>query len=103
VIFLYPGSTVITSLSDYEAKPKHCFIIRIQKTKLNITPMPLEKARPFIFKSVFIGDYNNSNQLGTIANLESIVDGLLLPYQSGPLLPLVRIKVSILLDRLHGL
>ena len=101
VIFLYPGSTVITSLSDYEAKPKHCFIVRIQRTKLNITPIPLERARPFIYKSVIISDYNNSNQLGIIPNLQRIVDGLLQQYNNSLFLPLMRIKVFILLDRLH--
>ena len=49
---LYMGSTTITSLIDAEAKPKHCFILKVSKTKFNILPIPLKEARQFIYGQI---------------------------------------------------
>ncbi|KAH8377786.1 hypothetical protein KR093_007112, partial [Drosophila rubida] len=52
-----PGSSVATSLSEGEAKKKHVGILEIYKTKFNLTPLPLQTVRPFIFDSVIIADW----------------------------------------------
>jgi len=49
---LYLGSTVVTSLIDSEAKPKHCFILDLQKTDFKLEPIPLKTARPFIYDQI---------------------------------------------------
>jgi len=49
---LYMGSTVVTSLIDSEAKPKHCFIIEVLDKKFRISPIPLKTARPLLYGQV---------------------------------------------------
>ena len=92
VVFLYPGSTVATSLSDFESKPKHCFVLQIQRVKFNITPIPLEKVRPFFFKNIYLADYISGGVTPNDA-LEEIIHKILQEH-IGIMLPLVRLKVN---------
>ena len=50
--FLQPGSTVATSLIAAEAKPKHCFLLRVDGIKYNVQPIRLDNVRPFAYDSV---------------------------------------------------
>jgi hypothetical protein len=50
---LQPGSTVATSLSEPESKPKACFCLEICKQVFRLSPRLLRSVRPFKFKAVF--------------------------------------------------
>jgi double-strand break repair protein MRE11 len=39
VHFLQPGSTAITSLIEAEAKPKHCFLLKIKEQAFTCQPI----------------------------------------------------------------
>ena len=46
---LQPGSTVATSLSEPESKPKHCFLLELHEDQFRSEPIPLRTVRPFKF------------------------------------------------------
>ena len=51
VSFLYPGSSVATSMIEIESKQKHCFILKLTKNKkFEVEPIPLKTVRPLLFK-----------------------------------------------------
>eukprot|EP01022_Parablepharisma_sp_SALTPOND_P002168 TRINITY_DN108915_c0_g1_i1.p2 TRINITY_DN108915_c0_g1~~TRINITY_DN108915_c0_g1_i1.p2 ORF type:complete len:483 (+),score=44.19 TRINITY_DN108915_c0_g1_i1:77-1450(+) len=49
---LYMGSTVVTSLIDSEAKPKHCFVVDVLDKKFRVTPIRLKAARPLVYGQI---------------------------------------------------
>ena len=49
---LQPGSTVATSLSEPESKPKHCFLLHIHQDEFMVQNIPLRTSRPFKFQPV---------------------------------------------------
>jgi hypothetical protein len=49
---LQPGSTVATSLSEPESKPKHCFVLDIKGEHYRFDAVRLRTVRPFKFKAV---------------------------------------------------
>lgn len=51
-VIAQPGSSVATSLSEQEAKPKHCFSLEICRDAFRLTPLALGTVRPFKFKTV---------------------------------------------------
>lgn len=51
-VIAQPGSSVATSLSEQEAKPKHCFALEVCRDAFRLTPLSLVTARPFKFKTV---------------------------------------------------
>ncbi|VDL19927.1 unnamed protein product [Hymenolepis diminuta] len=51
-----PGSSVITSLSEGEAIPKSVGLLEIQGRKFNVTQLPLQSVRKFIFEDIVLQD-----------------------------------------------
>jgi len=51
-----PGSTVATSLSDGETKPKHCALLLINRRNFKLRKLPLETVRPFYFEDVVLSE-----------------------------------------------
>jgi double-strand break repair protein MRE11 len=49
---LQPGSTVATSLSEGESKPKHVFVLEIRGLQFRCTPIPLRCIRPFGLRNI---------------------------------------------------
>ncbi|RKP05540.1 Mre11 DNA-binding presumed domain-containing protein [Thamnocephalis sphaerospora] len=47
-----PGSSVATSLSEGESKPKHVGLLHIQGTKFTMEKIPLRTVRPFVMQDV---------------------------------------------------
>ena len=53
VHFLQPGSTVVTSYAESEAKPKHCFVLKVKRDgAFTVKPLRLRCVRRFLFKDV---------------------------------------------------
>ena len=46
------GSTVQTSLTEGEAKQKHCMMLEIRGSQWRTTPIPLRTVRPFVFDNL---------------------------------------------------
>eukprot|EP00178_Gracilaria_changii_P004219 TRINITY_DN165_c0_g1_i1.p1 TRINITY_DN165_c0_g1~~TRINITY_DN165_c0_g1_i1.p1 ORF type:complete len:828 (+),score=152.73 TRINITY_DN165_c0_g1_i1:351-2834(+) len=51
-----PGSTVATSLTQGESKPKHCILLEIYRGKLKHRPVPLYTVRNFEFEDIALSD-----------------------------------------------
>ena len=47
-----PGSSVVTSLSEGEAKRKHVGLLKVNKKNFKMEPILLESVRPYIFRSI---------------------------------------------------
>eukprot|EP01124_Arcella_intermedia_P010158 TRINITY_DN16696_c0_g2_i2.p1 TRINITY_DN16696_c0_g2~~TRINITY_DN16696_c0_g2_i2.p1 ORF type:complete len:688 (-),score=206.17 TRINITY_DN16696_c0_g2_i2:44-2107(-) len=56
-----PGSTVATSLSEFESKPKHVGILEIQAEKFRLTPIPLNTVRPYLIEDIVLASVQISN------------------------------------------
>jgi len=92
---LYMGSTTITSLIDAEAKPKHCFLLTVDKTMFDILPIPLERARPFVYDQIELSKcglkkIDDKSIEDCIANK---VCGMIQSVKKR-MLPLIRLKVE---------
>ncbi|QDZ22007.1 DNA double-strand break repair protein Mre11 [Chloropicon primus] len=48
------GSTVHTSLTEGEAKQKHCLLINVEGDRWKSEPIPLRAVRPFIFDKILL-------------------------------------------------
>lgn len=55
-----PGSTVATSLSEGESKPKHAVLLEIYRGKFKHTPIPLYTVRKLKFHDVSVADYKDT-------------------------------------------
>ncbi|KAI8060023.1 Metallo-dependent phosphatase-like protein [Gongronella butleri] len=53
-----PGSSVATSLSEGEAIPKHCALLRITGNEYEMEKLPLTSVRPFMYTSIVLGNTN---------------------------------------------
>ncbi|CAG0891948.1 unnamed protein product [Cyprideis torosa] len=53
---LQPGSSVATSLCEGEAVPKHVFVVRIHKKKLQYDAIPLQTVRPFVMEDLLLDE-----------------------------------------------
>eukprot|EP00826_Nyctotherus_ovalis_P047848 TRINITY_DN5572_c0_g2_i1.p1 TRINITY_DN5572_c0_g2~~TRINITY_DN5572_c0_g2_i1.p1 ORF type:complete len:478 (-),score=181.27 TRINITY_DN5572_c0_g2_i1:128-1561(-) len=107
---LYTGSTVVTSLIDSEAKPKHCFVLNIKKLDFSIEAIPLKTARPFVYDQIELGHTGIANDEVSIENyIGDYIDSVLTQASmereelaarsgvdlcSGNLAPLLRLKVE---------
>eukprot|EP01022_Parablepharisma_sp_SALTPOND_P026573 TRINITY_DN64417_c0_g1_i1.p1 TRINITY_DN64417_c0_g1~~TRINITY_DN64417_c0_g1_i1.p1 ORF type:complete len:702 (-),score=94.90 TRINITY_DN64417_c0_g1_i1:1527-3632(-) len=107
---LYVGSTVVTSLIDSEAKPKHCFVLNVHKRDFALEPIPLKSARPFIYEQIELSQAGVKKDDGSVEKyIEETIDSMLsrlkaerieltaksgteLPAES--LVPLLRLKVE---------
>ncbi|KAL6940567.1 hypothetical protein ACO0QE_004474 [Hanseniaspora vineae] len=55
---LQPGSSVATSLSEAEGKPKHAFILEIKNNQeYSVIPLPLNTVRPFIMEDISLSNF----------------------------------------------
>ncbi|KAL6937642.1 hypothetical protein ACO0RG_004158 [Hanseniaspora osmophila] len=55
---LQPGSSVATSLSEAEGKPKHAFILEIRNNQeYSVIPLPLNTVRPFIMEDISLSNF----------------------------------------------
>ncbi|KAI9183278.1 meiotic recombination [Blastocladiella emersonii ATCC 22665] len=51
-----PGSSVATSLSEGEAKPKHVAVLRLYKTNFELESIRLRTVRPFVFSELVLSE-----------------------------------------------
>lgn len=56
-----PGSTVATSLSAGEAKPKHAVLLEVYRGKLKHRPIPLHTVRTFRFHDIALSEQSESD------------------------------------------
>jgi double-strand break repair protein MRE11 len=79
------GSSVATSLSEGESKPKHIALLEIEGTDYRFTPIPLKRVRPFFLKDVSLKDAKllpGSDQKALNNFLIKQVEQILEEYQS---------------------
>eukprot|EP00873_Tetraselmis_striata_P044520 jgi/Tetstr1/464784/TSEL_009530.t1 len=103
---LQAGSTVPTSLSEGEADPKHCFIYEVMGLQFRMTKVPLETVRPFLYGHAALSSVDgleSDDVKGIEAFLEERVNQMIAeansceraaPLDSGPMLPLIRLRVD---------
>ncbi|GAX85793.1 hypothetical protein CEUSTIGMA_g13208.t1 [Chlamydomonas eustigma] len=102
---LQPGSSVVTSLSEGEAKRKHLFMLEVKNNAYRVINYPLTTVRPFIFETVALKDQRGVRveEPDTVtAFLEAKVSAMIErasldnPSEPGvaPKLPLVRLRVD---------
>jgi double-strand break repair protein MRE11 len=101
-----PGSSIATSLSEYEAKKKHVGLLEVVGSDFRLKPIPLTTVRPFIIDEVVLSealgdstDLENENEAvmdlltkkvnEMIAKAEEETRGSPAPKQ-----PLIRLKVE---------
>lgn len=53
---LQPGSSVVTSLSPEEAKPKHCVLLEVHQTRYKLTWHRLQTVRSFMIEDVSLAE-----------------------------------------------
>ena len=66
-----PGSTIITSLCQSEAKDKYCGIMEVKNDTVRLIPIQLKTIRPYIFDEIVLSDH-----FETDIELQSIDDYL---------------------------
>ncbi|XP_065171050.1 double-strand break repair protein MRE11 isoform X3 [Atheta coriaria] len=69
VYYTQPGSTVATSLSDGESRPKHVGILHINQKKFFIEPIPLKRVRVMIYRNIFLDSVEDMLSKG-VAEIE---------------------------------
>jgi double-strand break repair protein MRE11 len=60
---IQPGSSVITSLSEFEAKKKHIGLLEIVGNEFRVTPIPLTTVRPFVLDEVVLSDHLDPSRI----------------------------------------
>eukprot|EP00826_Nyctotherus_ovalis_P005066 TRINITY_DN11136_c0_g1_i13.p2 TRINITY_DN11136_c0_g1~~TRINITY_DN11136_c0_g1_i13.p2 ORF type:complete len:246 (-),score=76.47 TRINITY_DN11136_c0_g1_i13:552-1289(-) len=90
---LYMGSTTVTSLIDAEAKPKHCFVLTVDKTRFEIMPIALKRARPLVYDQIELSRCRASKD---DKGIEECIESKVWTMVKGAkgILPLVRLKVE---------
>ncbi|KAL5231957.1 hypothetical protein ABZP36_030733 [Zizania latifolia] len=102
---IQPGSSVATSLSKAEAKPKHVVLLEIKGRQYKQTNIPLKSVRPFEYVEVALKDQKGvepNREASAYEHLDKIVRNLIdktAASGSEPKLPLVRVKVNQVLFR----
>eukprot|EP00667_Euglena_gracilis_P008073 EG_transcript_8155 len=105
---IQPGSSVVTSLSPEEAKPKHCVLLEVHQTRYKPTWLLLDTVRPFVVEDVVLADEDLDKNAEEVRQfLEEKVENILLivhdQHRYDPLvlaqnpslpLPLVRLRVD---------
>uniref|UniRef100_A0A0E0ARJ5 Mre11 DNA-binding domain-containing protein n=1 Tax=Oryza glumipatula TaxID=40148 RepID=A0A0E0ARJ5_9ORYZ len=97
---IHPGSSVATSLSNAEAKPKNVVLLEIKGMQYKQTNIPLKSVRPFQYAEVQLKDQLGvelNNEAALYEHLDNIVSNLIDKTAisgSEPKLPLVRVKVD---------
>ncbi|KAF0897708.1 hypothetical protein E2562_000424 [Oryza meyeriana var. granulata] len=97
---IQPGSSVATSLSNAEAKPKHVVLLEIKGRQYRQTNVPLKSIRPFEYAEVSLKDQlgvEPNNEEALYEHFDKIVSNLIdktATSGSDHKLPLVRVKVD---------
>ncbi len=94
---LYMGSTTITSLIDSEARPKHCFIVTIEGRKMDVLPVPLRRARPFLYGQIELSKCKvpkDDEKAIEVCIVKRIDEMLKTSHHEAGQLPLLRLKVE---------
>uniref|UniRef100_J3MQU8 Mre11 DNA-binding domain-containing protein n=2 Tax=Oryza brachyantha TaxID=4533 RepID=J3MQU8_ORYBR len=97
---IQPGSSVATSLSNAEAKPKHAVLLEINGRQYRQTKLPLKSVRAFKYAEVLLKDQlgvEHNSEESLYEHLNKIVSNLIdktATSGSEPKLPLVRVKVD---------
>ena len=94
---IQPGSSIATSLSDGEAKPKHVGILEIKEGSWRIRPIPLTTVRPFILRDINLAsaapeiDITSEEEVSTwlAKTVEEII------AEVPDVQPLIRLKVDV--------
>ncbi|XP_043517883.1 double-strand break repair protein MRE11 isoform X1 [Frieseomelitta varia] len=102
-----PGSSIATSLSEGESKPKHIGILSVNKTQFKLQSVKLETVRPFVFDNLILQDENipksYTEQLSESVYkfVDNYIENELIPKASiqlsghpkQPILPLLRLRI----------
>jgi double-strand break repair protein MRE11 len=95
-----PGSSVVTSLIQAEAKPKHIGLLEVYLDKFRVIPIKLQTVRPFIYQTFelknFAGDINANEDIEKIIEekIEEMLREAKDQYPTSPLIPILRMKVE---------
>jgi len=92
-----PGSSVATSLSPGEAKPKHVGLLKIREKDFKLEKIPLRTVRPFVIDEVVLSDtsLDPSSEDQLTAFLKEKVECMLEQAQViNEMLPLIRLRVE---------
>ncbi|XP_031845471.1 double strand break repair nuclease mre11 isoform X1 [Nomia melanderi] len=102
-----PGSSIATSLSEGEAKPKHIGLLSINGMKFKMKKLRLGTVRPFVFDNLILSDediqkdYNMSLSESVYNFVDNHIENVLIPKAaeqlSGhimqPVQPLLRLRI----------
>ncbi|XP_076389357.1 double strand break repair nuclease mre11 isoform X2 [Megachile rotundata] len=102
-----PGSSIATSLSEGEAKPKHVGILSISKQKFKMKPLKLKTVRPFVFDNLILReqnirkDYTQPLSKSVYNFIDNYIENTLIPkaatqlsgHPKQPIQPLIRLRV----------
>eukprot|EP01090_Pellita_catalonica_P020412 TRINITY_DN728_c0_g1_i6.p2 TRINITY_DN728_c0_g1~~TRINITY_DN728_c0_g1_i6.p2 ORF type:complete len:388 (+),score=97.58 TRINITY_DN728_c0_g1_i6:46-1209(+) len=101
IFITQPGSSIATSLSIGESKPKHVGILDIRKNQFKLNPVALETVRPFVIDDVSLEDaeIDSSNEEAVVTFLRAKVDEMIRLAMAGvgprtPKEPLIRLRVD---------
>ena len=102
-----PGSSVATSLSEGEAKPKHVGLLSINGLKFKMKKLRLQTVRPFVFDNLILQDEDIPKGCGRAATtdvynfVDQYIEDKLIPKASllltshpkQPIHPLLRLRI----------
>ncbi|KOX68243.1 Double-strand break repair protein MRE11 [Melipona quadrifasciata] len=102
-----PGSSIATSLSEGESKPKHIGILSVNKTQFKLQSVKLQTVRPFVFDNLIIQDenipksYTEQFSESVYKFVNNYIENELIPKASiqfsghpkQPILPLLRLRI----------
>ncbi|CAG0883308.1 unnamed protein product [Darwinula stevensoni] len=104
---LQPGSSVVTSLCEGEARPKHINLLQIHARRFKCDQIPLETVRPFIMEDFILSECDELQDVAE--NIEEMVEmkveekihemieksqELLTRNERQPKVPLIRLRVT---------
>ena len=102
-----PGSSVATSLSEGEAKPKHVGLLFISGLKYKMKSLKLETVRPFVFDNLILQDEDIPKSMSSASTMDvynfvdQYIEDKLIPEASlqltshpkQPIQPLIRLRI----------
>ncbi|XP_076672396.1 double strand break repair nuclease mre11 [Andrena cerasifolii] len=102
-----PGSSVATSLSESEAKPKHVGVLSIIGSKFKMKKLKLKTVRPFVFDNLILKDEDIPTSLSHASTMDvynfvdQYIEHKLIPKASlqltshpkQPIQPLIRLRI----------
>eukprot|EP00041_Stephanoeca_diplocostata_P032944 m.1073852 g.1073852 ORF g.1073852 m.1073852 type:complete len:666 (-) comp24237_c0_seq10:481-2478(-) len=101
---LQPGSSIATSLSEGESKPKHVMLLELADgLQYKLTSIPLQTVRPFLFRDIVLSELDGAdpaNPTATEKAVARVVKRMILqakadaPPAAKGMLPLIRIRAE---------